>query len=65
MKYWLILVIFILGWAVVIVGALFRLMHWPGASLILMAGMGGQFISLVLLAAKVISDRKNNNFLNK
>jgi hypothetical protein len=65
MKYWHILVIFIMAMAVTLVGALFKLMHWPGASLMLMAGMGGQFISLVLVAAKVISDRKNNNFLNK
>lgn len=65
MKYWHILVIFIMAMAVTLVGALFKLMHWPGASLMLMGGMGGQFISLVLLAAKVISDRKNNNILNK
>lgn len=65
MKYWHILVIFIMAMAVTLVGALFKLMHWPGASLMLMAGIGGQFISLVLLAVKVISDRKNNNILNK
>ncbi|MHA3787129.1 GldL-related protein [Flavobacterium hauense] len=65
MKYWHILVIFIMATAVTIVGALFKVMHWPGASLMLMIGMGGQFISLVLLAAKVISERKNNSLLNK
>ncbi|MFD2603647.1 GldL-related protein [Flavobacterium suzhouense] len=65
MKYLHILVIFILATALMVVGALFKLMHWPGASLMLIIGMGGQFISLVLLAAKVISERKNNDFLNK
>lgn len=64
MKYWHILVIFIMATAVTIVGALFKIMHWPGASLMLMIGMGGQFISLVLLAAKVVSERKNSP-LNK
>lgn len=65
MKYWHILVIFIMATAIMIVGALFKIMHWPGASLMLMIGMGGQFISLVLLAAKVVSERKNNGPLNK
>ena len=65
MKYWHILVIFIMATAITIVGALFKIMHWPGASLMLMIGMGGQFISLVLLAAKVVSERKNNGPLNK
>lgn len=65
MKYWHILVIFILATAIMVVGALFKLMHWYGASFMLMIGMGGQFISLVLLAAKVVVERKNNDFLNK
>ena len=65
MKYWHILIIFIVAMAVVIVGALFKIMHWPGASVLLMLGMGGQFLSLILLAAKIINDRKNNRFLNK
>lgn len=65
MKYWHILVIFIMATAITIIGALFKIMHWPGASLMLMIGMGGQFISLVLLAAKVVSERKNNGPLNK
>ncbi|RDI13320.1 GldL-related protein [Flavobacterium sp. AG291] len=65
MKYLHILVIFILATALTVIGALFKLMHWPGASLMLIISMGGQFISLVLLAAKVISERKNNDFLNK
>lgn len=65
MKYWHILVIFILGWAVIIVGALFKVMHWPGASIMLTTGSAMQFISLVLLAAKIISSRKNSDFLNK
>jgi len=29
-----------MGAAVVIIGALFKLMHWPGASIMLIAGLG-------------------------
>jgi len=65
MKYWHILIIFIMAMAVVIVGALFKIMHWTGASMLLILGMGGQFLSLILLAAKIITDRKKNRFLNK
>lgn len=65
MKYWHILVIFIIAIAIVIVGALFKIQHWTGASVMLMIGMGGQFIALILLAAKIIADRKENRFLNK
>lgn len=65
MKYWHILVIFIMAMAVVVIGALFKIMHWPGASMLLMFGMGGQLISLILLAGKIIADRKDNDFLKK
>jgi hypothetical protein len=65
MKYWYILVIFIIAMAVVVIGALFKIMHWPGASNLLMFGMGTQFITLILLAGKVIADKKNNASLNK
>ena len=40
------------GWgaAVVIVGALFKIMHWPGANLMLIAGMGTETIIFFLSA---------------
>lgn len=65
MKNWHILIVFIFAMAIVVVGALFKIMHWPGASMMLILGMGGQFLSLILLAAKIINDRKKNQFLNK
>jgi hypothetical protein len=65
MKYWHILIIFIMAWAVVIIGALFKIQHWTGASMLLILGMGGQVVSLLLLAAKIVTDRKANRFLNK
>lgn len=65
MKNWHILLVFVFAMAIVVVGALFKIMHWPGASMLLILGMGGQFLSLILLAAKIINDRKKNQFLNK
>ena len=40
------------GWgaAVVIVGALFKIMHWPGANIMLIAGMGTETIIYFLSA---------------
>ena len=40
------------GWgaAVVIVGALFKIMHWPGANIMLIAGMGTETIIFFLSA---------------
>lgn len=38
------------GAAVVIVGALFKIMHWPGASVVLIAGMGTEAILFVITA---------------
>ncbi len=41
-----------MGAAVVIVGALFKLMHWPGASIMLIVGLGTEafnFLDYLLL----------------
>jgi gliding motility-associated protein GldL len=39
-----------LGAAVVIIGALFKLMHWPGASAMLIAGLGTEAFIFALSA---------------
>jgi gliding motility-associated protein GldL len=39
-----------LGAAVVILGALFKIMHWPGANIMLMVGMGTEVIIFVISA---------------
>ena len=38
------------GAAVVIAGALFKIMHWPGANIMLMVGMGTEVIIFVISA---------------
>jgi len=43
-----------LGAAVVIVGALFKIMHWPGANEMLIAGMGTEAVIFVISAFEPI-----------
>lgn len=64
MKYWVILVTFLLGSALTIVGALFKIQHWAGASWLLNISLGLQVIAVVMLIIKVIMGRKTNG-LNK
>lgn len=45
-----------LGAAVVILGALFKLMHWPGASAMLIAGLGAEAVIFALSAFEPIKD---------
>lgn len=64
MKYWVILITFLLGSALTIVGALFKIQHWAGASWLLNISLGLQVIAVVMLIIKVIMGRKTNG-LNK
>ena len=43
---------YLYGWgaAVVIIGALFKIMHWPGANMMLIAGMGVEGVIFFLSA---------------
>ena len=43
---------YLYGWgaAVVIIGALFKIMHWPGANIMLIAGMGTETVIFFLSA---------------
>mmetsp|Transcript_29027 Transcript_29027/g.34090 ORF Transcript_29027/g.34090 Transcript_29027/m.34090 type:complete len:213 (+) Transcript_29027:389-1027(+) len=45
-----------LGAAVVILGALFKLMHWPGASLMLIAGLGTEALIFALSAFEPVHE---------
>ena len=45
-----------LGAAVVILGALFKLMHWPGASLMLIVGLGAEAIIFALSAFEPLAE---------
>lgn len=55
-----ILILFILSAVVTVIGALFKLMHWPGASILLIAGMGGEALCGILLIAKLMKGNKDS-----
>lgn len=40
MKYWVIITVVLFGLMITIIGSLFKIMHWPYASLMLIMGMG-------------------------
>lgn len=63
-KYWMILVMFLAGSALAIVGALFKIQHWAGGSFMLTLSLILQILSVVLLIIKLITNRKTNG-LNK
>lgn len=65
MKYKHILIAFALGCIITIIGALFKIMHWPGASLLLILGMLSEASAGVMLIVKIYKDQNPNGFLNK
>ncbi|CAM3682297.1 gliding motility protein GldL [Flavobacterium saliperosum S13] len=60
-----ILIAFVLGCIITIVGALFKIMHWPGASLLLILGMLSEASAGVMLIVKIYKNQNPNGFLNK
>ncbi|ESU19238.1 hypothetical protein FCR2A7T_26620 [Flavobacterium cauense R2A-7] len=60
-----ILIAFILGCIITIVGALFKIMHWPYASVLLILGMLSEALAGVMLILKIYKDQNPNGFLNK
>ena len=42
-----------MGAAVVIVGALFKIMHWPGASTILTVGLLSEAVALIIVIISI------------
>tara|TARA_B100001093_G_scaffold317516_1_gene302923 strand:+ start:210 stop:413 length:204 start_codon:yes stop_codon:yes gene_type:complete len=65
MKYWVIIVVVLVGLMITIAGALFKIMHWPGASLMLIVGMGLKALGILLLLIKVVMARKSNSLLKQ
>ena len=56
-QYTIPLVLFLLGMVITIVGALFKLKHWPGANIMLTIGMLAEataLISLIVIVFKRI-----------
>ena len=46
-------IIFLLGMVITIVGALFKIMHWPFANVTLIAGMGLEAAGIISLIVKI------------
>ncbi len=65
MKYWIIILLILLGLMITVIGALFKIQHWEGASLLLIAGMGLKALGILLLIVKVIMERNSNSLLKK
>lgn len=49
----------ILGMAITIVGALFKIMHWPYATVLLIIGLLLEAVGLVMLIAKAMNKLKD------
>lgn len=52
------LVLFLLGMVITVVGALFKLMHWPFASWVLILGMFTEAIAIITLISIVLKKSK-------
>ena len=52
------LVSFLLGMVITIIGALFKLMHWPGANFMLIIGMLTEAIAIITLIVVILKNTK-------
>lgn len=52
------LIFFLIGFAISLIGALFKIMHWPGANNMLITGTFLEAISIFILILLLI--KKNN-----
>ncbi len=57
-QYTIPLVLFLLGMAITIIGALFKIMHWPGANFMLTIGMITEAIALITLIVVLLKNTK-------
>lgn len=58
------LIIFALGILLSLLGALFRIMHWPAASTILVIGTIMEVVGGLLLLFKILTNPKFKELLN-
>ena len=59
-----ILALFIFGFLLTIIGALFKIMHWPNASDLLISGTLVKVLCGILLITKLLKSDKFKDFLN-
>lgn len=58
------LIILVIGFVISFVGALFKLMHWPFASVMLTVATILQVIGIIILLYKLVTYPKLKDFLN-
>ncbi len=64
MKVKYIIALLLIGWIVMIVGALYKLTHKPGADLVLTIGTGIKVVAIFLGIVKLFTSKKFRNFLD-
>ncbi|MCW1148793.1 GldL-related protein [Flavobacterium lacisediminis] len=52
------MVLFLLGMAITIIGSLFKIMHWPGAGIMLTVGMLTEAIAIITLIVVLLKNTK-------
>ena len=57
-QYTIPLSLFLLGMAITIIGALFKIMHWPGAGIMLTIGMLTEAIAIITLIVIILRKTK-------
>jgi GldL N-terminal domain len=56
-KYLLPLIVFLIGMIITIIGSLFKIMHWPGASIMLIIGMLSEATALIILIVTILKKK--------
>lgn len=57
-EYGIPLVLLLMGMVITIIGALFKIMHWSGASIMLTIGMLTEAFALIVLIVSIIKNLK-------
>jgi hypothetical protein len=56
-QYKLPLILFLIGMILTIIGSLFKLMHWPGATIMLTVGMLTEVAAIITLIVLLIKNK--------
>ncbi len=64
MKTKYIITIFIIGCIILIIGSMFKIMHWPLAGTLIITATGIQAIAALIAIWKVLTTDKFKDFLN-
>lgn len=59
------LIVFFLGFMLHLIGSLFKIMHWPGAGVLLIAATAVQVAAVAVILYKLFRHRKFQDFLDR